>query len=472
MKQPTFPGAIELAAQIARREVSPVEVAEQALAAIESLNGTLHCFLDHDPEVALRRAREAETRLMGGGDLPPLLGVPVAVKDVEDTEDYRSTAGSLVQRERRAGVDALHVQRLRAAGAVVLGKTNTPEFALLGETRNRLGPECSNPWDPGRTTGGSSGGSAAAVAAGIVPLATGTDTAGSITIPSGFCGSFGIKPTHRRIPVWPNSDEWPMFYDTGPITRNVADAALALSLMAGFDARDPHCLRAPAPAVSSLVRPLPQGLRVAVAETLAGLPAERLNRDAVRRTGELLAELGCVVEAEAPSVEAPAAILDTIGCVDEYRYRGHLLEQHREVLEPSTVEFMQTALVISALELAEAHAGRQRVRAAFDAFFERFDVLLAPATACPAFPRGAPPALVDGRVVEPLWSTFAPFNMYANLTGCPLGCVPSATDDEPLPLGVLVFAPPGREDIVLSVAAAIEEARPWTGRVPPVSVTR
>lgn len=466
MTDPSRLSARELAARIAARELSPVELAQATITAIERLDPHLHAFLDFGGERLLEDARAAEQRVLQGGPLPPLLGVPVAIKDMEATEDFPTTRGSLAYRGHRDGVDAVHVARLRAAGALVVGKTNTPEFALLGETRNRLGPDCCNPWDTGRTPGGSSGGSATAVAAGIVPLATGTDTGGSITIPAAFCGTFGLKPSHRHIPVWPNTGEWPLVYDTGPITRTVDDAALALALMAGPDARDSGSVRAAAP----LTDAEPHHLRIAFAESLAGLPVEDECRAAVRALAILCSELGHRVEQDAPDCQTPATALETMGCVEEYLYRGHLLAEQRNALEPETVEFMERGRRVEALAFARAMAQVRATRTAFDRFFERYDLLLTPATACPPFRHRELPREIDGVAVAPGWTTFAPFSLFANATDGPLANVPAPPSSEGsgLPLGVLIFGPAGADERVLALARALEAACPWADRTPPV----
>ncbi len=466
MTDPSRLSARELASRIAARELSPVEVARCTIAAIERLDPALHAFLDFGGERLLDDARAAERRVLQGGALPPLLGVPVAIKDMEATEDFPTTRGSLAYRDYCDGLDAVHVARLRAAGALVVGKTNTPEFALLGETRNRLGPEGCNPWDTRRTPGGSSGGSAAAVAAGVVPFATGTDTGGSITIPAAFCGTFGLKPTHRRIPVWPNTEEWPQVYDTGPISRSVDDAALALSLMAGPDARDPGSVRTPAP----MIDPGPDELRIAFAESLAGLPVEAECRAAVRMLAGHCRELGHHVEPDAPDCSTPAAALDTMGCVEEYLYRGHLLAHQRDALEPGTVEFMERGRRVEAVAFARAMAQVRATRTAFDRFFEHYDLLLTPATACAAFARNEPPNAIDGVAVTPDWTTFAPFSLFANATDGPLATVPARPSDDGsgLPLGVLIFGPVGADERVLALARALETACPWRDRRPPL----
>ncbi len=455
--------ARELAAAIARGERSPVAVAQAAIAAIERLEPQLHAFLDYDAERLLADARRAERRVAAGGERPPLLGVPLAVKDMEATQEYPTTRGSLAYRHHHEGVDALHVARLRAAGALVVGKTNTPEFALLGETCNRLGPDCCNPWDPHLTPGGSSGGSAAAVAAGTVPLATGTDTGGSITIPAAYCGVFGFKPTHRRVPVWPNAEEWPLVYDTGPIARTVDDAALAFDLMRGADARDPGSLRAPA-AADTAAPPW----RIAFAESLARQPVEAPWRAAVREVAQICSRLGHAVEEAAPQCGTPANALDTIGAVEEFRYRGHLLEDQRARLEASTVALMERGRGTDAGAFTRALAEVRAVQTAFDRFFERHDLLLAPAAACAPFPLRQPPTSIAGIAVEADWTTFAPFSLFANATGGPLAAVPVWGAEASLPRAVLIFGPVGADERVLALARALEAECPWQNRWPPV----
>lgn len=463
MSDPQVASAHQLAAAIARRERSPVEVAHTAIAAIERLDPALNAFLSYGAERLLADARRAERRAAAGGDLPPLLGVPVAVKDMEATEDYPTTRGSLVYRKHYGGVDAAHVARLRAAGALVVGKTNTPEFALLGETCNRLGADGRNPWDPHRTPGGSSGGSAAAVTAGIVPLATGTDTGGSITIPAAYCGVFGFKPTHRRIPVWPNAEEWPLVYDTGPIARTVDDAALALTAMGGADARDPGSVRAPAALPPNAERPW----RIAFTESMAEQPVEAEWRAAVRQLAAVCERLGHTIEPAAPRCGTPAAALGMIGAVEEYRYRGHLLAQ-RDYLEPSTVALMEQGRHTDAGTYAQALADVRAVQTAFDRFFEAHDLLLAPAAACAPFSLRTPPTRIDGTAVEPDWTTFAPFSLFANATGGPLASVPVTPDAAGLPRGVLIFGPVGSDERVLALARALEAETLWQDRWPPV----
>lgn len=444
--------------RIAAREISPMEAVEASLGQIRSTNPGIHAFLTVCEAEAMQAAREAEQLLDKGGDLPPLLGVPIAVKDAEATRGIRTSFGSKFYRDHIPDRDTVHVERLRAAGAIIVGKTNTPEFTLLGETTNLLGPDCLNPCDPTRTSGGSSGGSAAAVAAGIVPLATGTDTAGSITIPSAFCGTFGIKPSHRSIPVWPNWDDWPSLYDVGPITNSARDAALALDVTVGFDPRDPYARRiARSTAFTDcLDKPLPR-LRIGWLGSHPDLPVEPACRRAVEKIAARLSLLGHHVDEVSLPVEPPGAIIDIIGCAYEYAARGFLLDEAGAELHPETRDMLERGRHISASQLLDAGSRRQRIKSAFETYFESFDILLAPVTACPAFPLRMPPAVIDGRSVPENWIGFSPFNMYANLTGGPVATLPVwPAEENGLPLGVLVFSAFGRDDLVLRLCHGAE----------------
>ena len=234
--------ASELAALVRRGEVSPVEIVDALLARIHDLNPSLNAYLALAEAEARQAARAAELAVVEGCDLSPLHGVPFSVKDVHFTRGTRTTGGSLVYKDFVPDEDSVVVERLRRAGAILIGKTNTPEFALSSTTENRLGDDCRNPWDLERTAGGSSGGAAAAAAAGLGPLAIGSDRGGSIRIPAGYCGVYGFKPTHGRVPLHA-AFAGSAFTHVGPITRTVRDAAVALDVMSGFDRRDPTSLR-------------------------------------------------------------------------------------------------------------------------------------------------------------------------------------------------------------------------------------
>ena len=464
-----FTPAWRLRELVAAREVSPVEVTEHLLRRIEALNPTLHAYLTVCAEEALAEARAAEGAVLRREALGPLHGVPLSVKDLLPTRGVRTTYGSLAFRDHVPDRDAIAVERVRAAGAVILGKTNTSEFGHSATTENRLGDHGRNPWDPERTAGGSSGGAAAAVAAGLGPLAIGSDGGGSIRVPSAFCGVFGIKPTQGRVPAeGPNG--MPLFGQSGPIARTVRDAALLLQVLAGPDRRDPACLRTPPPDFVAALEGGVRGLRVAFSPTLGGYaPTDPQVRAAVAAAANVFArELGCAVEEAAPPMEDPPAVFGPIVLADSYAAQGFLLEGHAEELMPYVRRTLERGREVTGAEYSRALRGLERHRAAVAEFFERFDLLLLPATAVPAFRCGQRPRVVDGQPVSTLWGAF-PFTMPFNLTGQPAASVPCGFSDEGLPLGLQVVGRLGEEATVLRAAAAFEAVRPWAQRRPPVA---
>jgi len=393
----------------------------------------------------------------------PLLGVPVAVKDLQETAGLRTTYGSLTYRDNVPAEDCPAVARLRAAGAVIVGKTNTPAFGLLGETKNRLGPDARNPCNPSLTTGGSSGGSAAAVAAGLVTGATGTDSAGSITAPSSMCGTFGLKPTLGTIPTWPIPDDSMLFLTHGPITATVADAVALLQVMAGHDPRDPMARREPLGDLEARLTatgdaPLAD-LRVAWSPTLDWFPVDDEVRARVAETALAVAGLGATVDEAAPAVEHPMELYFPIFGVDTRRGIVPIIDAG-DFYPESTAEFARYP-ALTAEDYVGLLARLWRFRSALAEFFQRYDVLITPATAVPAFPVGRPPGTIGGVEVEPGWMTFMPFSAPWNLGTHPTASVPSGTTADGRPIGAMLIAAPGREDRIVQVASALERARPW-----------
>ena len=260
-----FAPASELAALIADKQASPVELTALYFERIERLDGQLHAYLTLCRDEAMQAAKEAENAVMRGDALGPLHGVPISIKDLELTKGIRTTSGSLPFKDRIPDEDSIVVERVKAAGAIILGKTNTPEFGHRGTTENLLGEPCRNPWNTERTPGGSSGGAAAALAAGLCAIATGSDGGGSVRIPASFCGLYGIKPTQGRVPRYGGRAAPAIanqLSQSGPITRTVRDSAILLQALAGHDARDAGSLRdAPADYIAALDRDI-SGLRI------------------------------------------------------------------------------------------------------------------------------------------------------------------------------------------------------------------
>jgi Asp-tRNA(Asn)/Glu-tRNA(Gln) amidotransferase A subunit family amidase len=450
---------MQLRADLAGGRVSATEVVRDTLQRIAAADD-LNAFLNVCSEAALAAAGAADEALAGGRSTGPLHGIPVAVKDLQETAGTATSYGVAALRDHVPDADAVIVARLRRAGAIVVGKTNTPAFGALGETRNRMGGDCRNPRDRSRTAGGSSGGSAAAVAAGLVPLATGTDSAGSIACPASFCGTVGMKPTRGRVPHWPAPEDSLLLDHTGPLAGSVADVALALSVVAGPDARDPRSVRCPPapppPRTPDADRPL-AGLRVAHSSDLGHFAVDPGVAEAVQRAAGILGELGAEVEEAHPAMEDPRAVYLPLYATD---FRRSLAAGGDEVLAelyPETHDELAAHPSMS----AEAYVGILhrwwRLAAAVTEFFGRFDLLVTPATGCVAFPLREPPARIGGRDVVAGWPGFMPFQVPWNLTGHPTVTVPCGTSDG-MPVGLLMAGPFGGDAGVLQAAHAFETA--------------
>lgn len=452
---PEAASALELAGLIRAGELSAAEAVGGALERIAARDGALGAFVTVAADGARAQAEAADRALLEGGTVGPLHGVPLAIKDLEWTAGIRTTYGSRAFADFVPEQDAILVARLRAAGAIVVGKTNTPEFGLLGETRNLLQDETRNPWDPARTTGGSSGGSAAAVAAGMVPLATGNDTAGSISCPSAMCGIFGIKPTHGRVPNFPDPGDSRIFLDGGPMTRSVADAALALGIMSGPDHRDPISrLRAPAPAPGA-------ERRIAWSPDWGSLAVD----PAVRRIAEdaVLAfeELGYHVEERLPDAPYPMEEVMLPLIAGDARALLEGLGLGMDALSPDAAREMELLGEPTVGEFVRALNGLARFRHALAAFFETAELMITPSTAVPPFPLGDPPSCIDGRDVAARWTTFMPFQTPWNLTGQPTASIPCGRTADGLPVGLQITAARWADERLLDACAAFEALRPW-----------
>lgn len=465
----SFMSATTMAAAIRRRRLSPVEVTGAVLERIGRLNPRLNAYLTTDSEGAMQAARRAEQAVMDGAEVGALHGVPVSIKDLTCTRGLRTTFGSLVHRDHVPDHDAPAVERLRAAGAIILGKTNTPEFGLMGTTENRLGEPCRNPWNTERTTGGSSGGAASAVAAGLGPLALGSDGGGSVRIPSGFCGVFGLKPTFGRVPYHSDFGGWGTLSVTGPIARTVADAALTFDVMVGPHPEDPYSLPAPRRPFRRAMKGDLRGLRVAWSADLAYGAVEPEVRRIAGAAARRFADFGCTVDEDHPGIEDPIAsrcFVDLAATYSAAELDGVSAEQEA-LLTEYAVAFRDYGRRVTGLQVVQANRARCVLWARLRDFFRRYDLLLTPTLSVPAFPIGQEPRVIDGRQVLPFgWSPFTP---PFNLSGQPAASVPCGWSGDGLPVGLQIVGRPFEEATVLRAAAAFEVAQPWQQRRPPLS---
>lgn len=465
-----FIPAVELAQLIRRRALSPVEITRAVLERIERLNGRLGAYVLVHAERATHEARLAEQALMAGQALGPLHGIPVSIKDNLWTAGDRTTSGSRLLADFVAPEDAPSVARLRAAGAIFVGRTNLPEFAWRGSTDNPLFGESRNPWDLARTPGGSSGGGAAAVAAGLSPLALGSDGAGSIRIPASFCGLVGLKPTFGRIPVYPAAGGHELVAHVGPLARTVRDAALMMNAIARYDSRDPFALpddgadylaAGDAPLVGARAR---SELRIAWSANLGFAPVERETRDICEIAARSFAELGVAVEEASPDLGDPSWILQTLyGGAQAGAHAARPPEQKAQ-MDPELVAYADASASLTAVDYLRAVAARQALVDALRRFFERYDLLLTPTLCLPAFPLGlVGPRTVAGREVTHLgWTLCYPFNW----SGQPAVSVPAGWTAGGLPVGLQIVGRRLEDALLLRAAAAFEAVRPWAPRRP------
>lgn len=472
MSPTAAPDAWAAASAIRNGELTAEELVTTALATIEQVDPAVNAFTVVLAEQALERARaaDAERARRDPADLPPLHGVPVSVKDHIWLAGHPATNGSAALRDFVPAVDAVPVARLQAAGAVVVGKTNNPEFCYRGYTDNAVFGLTRNPWDLSRTPGGSSGGAGASVAYGATPIALGTDGGGSIRIPAAFCGVVGHKPTFGLVPKHPGFRGWPSLSVDGPLTRSVRDAALALAVMAGAATEDDLSVPVTvADPVAAVTRPVEwSGLRVAVSEDLGWAPVEQSVRRAFRRAVDLLVGDGARVEEAHPLGPYPAELWNDLALPEGFASEGALLERAPELIDPVTREILDAGRTATAREYLDALERRRHYRMAWDAFFVDHDVLLTPSMPLPAFPTDvSSPASIDGVPVDPFFDDWCALALPANLTGQPACAVPTGFDEHGLPVGMQVIGPRWSDARVLQVAAATwERLAPWGGRWP------
>ncbi len=458
-----FTPATELIAAYRAKTLSPVEATQAALARIDAHNERLNAFCLVDHEGALAAARESEARWAKGAPLGLVDGVPASVKDLVLTRGWPTLRGSkTVAADQPWDEDAPAVARLREHGAVLLGKTATCEYGWKGVTDNPLTGITRNPWNPERTPGGSSGGAAAAVAAGMGPLAIGTDGGGSIRIPCGFTGLVGIKATYGRVPVYPASTFGTLSH-LGPMTRTVADAALMLSVMAGADARDWLALPASAGDWLGGLEDGVEGLRVAFSADLGYVRVDPEIATLVAAAAETFDALGATVEAVDPGFANPQECFRALwyaGAANLLRTFG---ADERERIDPGLVAIAGEGARLSALDLLAAENARAALGIRMSAFLGDYDVLLTPTLPLAAFAAGeeVPP----GSGLE-RWFEWTPFSYPFNLTGQPAATVPCGFTSDGLPAGLHIVGPRHGEARVLRAAHAFQVARPTADRRP------
>jgi aspartyl-tRNA(Asn)/glutamyl-tRNA(Gln) amidotransferase subunit A len=464
-----FTPASELARDIRAKRLSPVELVQAVLARIEALNPQLNAYCTLTAEQALTDARAAEQAVMDLRPLGPLHGVPFSVKDLLITRGVRTLRGSAIYEHWVPEEDAPSVERLRAAGGILLGKTCTPEFGWKGVTDSPMTGITRNPWNLARTPGGSSGGASAQVAAGLGPLAIGTDGGGSIRIPAAFTGIYGIKPSFGRVPTYPASAHDALSH-AGPLTRTVADAALMLGVMAGPHETDRFSLEAPPADYVGLLGEGLRGLRCAWSPDLGYARVEPQVAAATRRAALAFQSLGATVEEVHPGFGDPTDTFITIYVLGVGGGLTDYLPEWEARMDPGLVTLVKMAASFRAQDVARAQMARHQLWDTVRRFFGRYDLLLTPALAVPAFPVGQlVPDPAPGNPLEgDLRDMFAwtPFTYPFNLTGNPAASVPVGFTDDGLPIGLQIVGRRFADLAVLQASAAYEQAHPWAQHRP------
>lgn len=451
--------ATELHLLICTKEVTAREVIEACLARVERVNHTLNAIVTLN-ERAIDEARALDRRLADGEDPGMLCGLPVGIKDVTPVAGLRTTFGSPIYKDHVPAEDALVVQRLRAAGAVILGKTNCPEFSAGANTFNDVFGRTRNPWDPSKSAGGSTGGGAAGLATGMIALAEGTDLGGSLRIPASFCGVVGLRPSIGLVPTHPTDWVWDTLQVTGPMARTAEDVALMLQAVCGPSAFSP--ISQPSAGrdfVAGVRARVGRGLRVAYCPDVAGIGIDPDIERVCRRAAFSLTEIGASVEeADFDLSSARAVFLALRGLWFVAQMHPRLDQMAR--FGPNVAGNVRAGLATTAPQLGAAEAARGHLWHRFREFFERFDHLVTPCMAVPPFPvEQNYPETVGGRLMTTYVDWIAP-TFVLSLTGLPVISVPCGRDTNGLPVGLQVVGGPLGEEAILAVAKRVQELHP------------
>lgn len=461
----TFLSAVELAARLQRRDVSAREVLDAHLAQIERVNPRVNAIVTLAVERARADAARADEVMARGAPLGPLHGLPIAHKDLVDTAGIRTTRGSPFYRDNVPARDAAIIQRLRAAGCVTLGKTNTPEFGAGSQTFNTIFGATRNPYDVARTCGGSSGGAAVALATGMIPVADGSDMGGSLRNPAAFCNVVGLRPSPGRVQT--DSTSWNALAVSGPMARNVADVALLLSVMAGGDARTPLAISEdPARFAAPLGRNF-RGVRVAWWKSLGGIPFERDVVDVVNANRAVFEGLGCIVEEAEPDFQGIEEAFPTLRHLAHHSNYAELARQRPEWIKDTIHWEIREAERQSAVDVARALTRQGRAFGDSRQFFDRYEYFILPVTQVMPFDVDTPyPTSINGTRME-TYIDWMRSCWYITFLSNPAISVPAGFSSGGLPVGLQIVGRHRDEFSVLQLAYAFEQATRHGSKRPP-----
>jgi len=461
-----FAGARRLAQMIRARKVSASEVMRAFIAQIERVNPKVNAIVTFLPEQALKEAKKLERK---GARLGPLAGLPIAYKDLIDTRGIRTTKGSLVYRDHVPAEDHSLVERLRAAGAITLGKTNTPEFGAGSQTFNAVFGATRNPYDLSKTCGGSSGGAAVAVACGMLPFADGSDLAASLRNPANYCNVVGFRPTPGRVPNYPAANAWDTQPVLGPVGRTVADAAFLLAGMAGPDPRVPISITEPGKAFAKSLARNFRGARVAWSASLGGLPMDERVLRALAPQRKVFASIGCVMEDAEPDFDGATEAFETLRALSFSLRLAPLLRTHRGELKDTVVWNIEQGLRLDGERIARAERLRTELFQRMRRFFERYDFLVAPVNQLPPFPVELDYPREIAGVAMGNYLDWMKSCYYVTISSHPAISVPAAFTDDGLPVGIQIVGRYRDDFGVLQLAHAFEQATQVCKRRPAIA---
>ena len=449
--------AADLARSIAARELSAAEVMEAHLARIYRLNPAVNAIVTLLPDEARRGAEEADAAVARGDALGPLHGLPVAHKDLTWTKGIRTTFGCRAFEHFVPDEDALIVERLRAAGAITVGKTNTPELGAGSQTFNAVFGATRNPYDTTKTCGGSSGGAAVGLATGMLPIADGSDLGGSLRNPAGFCNVVGFRPSPGRVPIWPTQAAWFPMGVQGPMARNVTDVALMLSAIAGPDPRAPISLSEPGTVFGPPLDRNMDGVRVAWSRDLGGLPVDRRVTAVLETERGTFERLGCVIEDAEPDMNDVAEVFQVWRAWYFEACYGTLLDQHRELLKDTVIWNIEEGRRLTGPRLGDAARTWSALLDRVRRFFERFDFLVLPVSQVPPFDVDQPYVTEIDGVRMKTYLDWMSSCAHISVLGLPAISVPCGFTDDGLPVGVQIVGRQHDDLRVLQLAHAFEQ---------------
>jgi Asp-tRNA(Asn)/Glu-tRNA(Gln) amidotransferase A subunit family amidase len=465
--------AIELVESYRSGKLSPVDVIDEILQRVKRLNPGLNAIITLTETEARAAARKAAKDIKDGKNLGPLHGVPITIKDIVYTKGVRTTFGSKLYENFVPDEDAVIVERLKKAGAVVIGKTNTPEFGLIAYTDNLIFGPTRNPWDQSKTVGGSSGGAAAAVAAGFGPIAQGSDSGGSIRIPSSFCSVYGIKPSFGRVPDYPHHPVFQTLSCRGPISRTVSDAALMLDVIAGPDDRDRFSLPDTKEHYLENVNKGVDGSKIAYSPNLGYATVDVEVENITRKAAFCFEMLKCEVYEIKPDLLNMENELVNTMVAEAVTANEKRIEEWKKVVYPYYSSFLPLEASLKARDTIRIQYKREELWKKMRRIFEQYDFLLTPVTAVPPFDiqlvqQGGPlfPGMISGKGVGPIG--WMPFTYPFNFTGQPAASIPVGFTARGLPIGLQIVGRRYDDLGVLKASRAYERIFPWQQKKPPI----